>query len=94
MTARLGRCRGHWGRRPKASREGKRGEWGTRLSGRYGDLAGATGAAGAGGDGGDGGRCGEKGQTVSLAGLEAPRQGARRNFVERPSLTVAISEGF
>jgi hypothetical protein len=48
------------GRRPKASRDGKRGEWGTRLSGRYGDLAGATGAAGA---GGDGGRCGEKGQT-------------------------------
>jgi hypothetical protein len=44
----------------EVGREGKRGEWGTRLSGRYGDLAGATGAAGA---GGDGGRCGEKGQT-------------------------------
>jgi hypothetical protein len=60
MTAQLGRCRGHWGRRPKASKEGKRGGWGTRLSGRYGDLAGADGAAGA---GGGGGRCGEKGQT-------------------------------
>jgi len=26
------------GRCPKAAREGKRGKWGTRLSGRYGDL--------------------------------------------------------
>src|SRR5262245_13620107 len=35
------------GRRSKAAREGRRGLWGTRLSGRYGDLAGAVGAASA-----------------------------------------------
>ena len=33
------------GRCPKAAREGKRGKWGTRLSGRYGDLGGRCGAA-------------------------------------------------
>jgi hypothetical protein len=32
MTAHHGRCHLRWGRRPKASKEGKRGEWGTRLS--------------------------------------------------------------
>ena len=32
------------GRRPKAAGEGRRGEWGTRLSGLYGDLVGADGA--------------------------------------------------
>ena len=39
--------RAHLGRRSKAAREGRRGLWGTRLSGRYGDLAGAVGAASA-----------------------------------------------
>ena len=34
MTAHLRRCHEHRGRRPKAAKEGKRGEWGTRLSGR------------------------------------------------------------
>jgi hypothetical protein len=60
MTAHLRWCHEHRGRRPKAAKEGKRGEWGTRLSGRYGDLAGADGAAGA-----RGGRegFGEEGQT-------------------------------
>ena len=33
------------GRCPKAAREGKRGKWGTRLSGRDGDLGGRCGAA-------------------------------------------------
>jgi hypothetical protein len=28
MTAHLRRCHEHWGRRPKAAKEGKRGEWG------------------------------------------------------------------
>jgi hypothetical protein len=51
---------GAGGRRPKASKEGKRGEWGTRLSGRYGDLAGTDSAADA---GGGRGRCGEDGRT-------------------------------
>ena len=32
------------GRRSKAAGEGRRGEWGTRLSGLYGDLVGADGA--------------------------------------------------
>jgi hypothetical protein len=31
----------------KSPTQGKRGEWGTRISGRYGDLVGADGAAGA-----------------------------------------------
>jgi hypothetical protein len=38
MTAHLRRCHEHRGRRPKAAKEGKRGEWGTRLSGRYGGF--------------------------------------------------------
>src|ERR1700722_13780247 len=37
---------GTGGRRPKASKEGKRGQWGTRLSGHYGDLAGSDGGSG------------------------------------------------
>jgi hypothetical protein len=35
------------GRRSKAARERSRGTWGTRFSGRYGDLGSAVGATGA-----------------------------------------------
>jgi hypothetical protein len=36
MTAHLRRCHEHWGRRPKAAKEGKRGEWGS--SGAAGSM--------------------------------------------------------
>ena len=54
------------GRRPKAAREGRRGKWGTRLSGRYGDLAGRCGAAST-------DRCGRGGGRQAATGRWRPR---------------------
>jgi hypothetical protein len=63
MTAHLRRCHEHRGRRPKAAKEGKRGEWGTRLSGIYGGF-------------GWGRRCG--GRPLGPRGCGGERQTGRR----------------
>src|SRR4029077_19410280 len=74
VTAHLRRCHEHRGRRPKAAKEGKRGEWGTRFSGRYGGFGWGRrcgGGPGGGRGGGGGGRMRGAGGARANRGDEA-----------------------